>query len=196
MIRTKLIPSIVCAGLAMAPLHAGAKGLSYSYAEIGYSNLDADSAEADGVTARISFAALDYVHVKADYSRLFVDKIKGTSSDDVDYDRFVIGVGGNYSITDNIDVLGTVSYVDAEFTGDLKESEEGYQIEAGARAKVSKKVELNAGAIYLDAGDFDDTGFGVGAVFKLKKKFALSANARAFDEDDQVEFFVGLRVNF
>lgn len=196
MIKTRLIPSIVCAGLVMAPLSAGAKGLSYSYAEFGYSNLDADSAEADGVTAKISFAALDYLHVKAEYSRLFVDEITGTSSDDVDYDRFVIGVGGNYSVTDTIDVLGTVSYVDAEFTGDLKESEEGYQVEAGARAMVGKKAELNAGVIYLDVGDFDDTGFGVGAVFKLKKKFALSANARHFDEDDQTEFFVGLRLNF
>ncbi len=196
MIRTKLIPSLVCAGLAVAPLFADAKGLEYSYAEIGYSNLDADSADADGVTARISFAALDYVHVKAEYSRLFVDDIEGTTSDDVDFDRFVIGVGGNYSVTDTIDVLGTVSYVDAEFTGDVKESEEGVQVEAGARAMVGKKAELNASVIYLDVGDFDDTGFGVGGVVKLKKKFSLSANARAFDEDDQIEFFVGLRVNF
>jgi len=194
--RNNLIPSILCAGLAMAPLHAGAKGLEYSYAEIGYSNLDADSAEADGVTARLSFAALDFLHVKAEYSRLFVDNIKGTSSDDVDYDRFVIGVGGNYSVTKNIDVLGTVSYVDAEFTGDLKESEEGYQVEAGARAMVGKKAELNASVIYLDVGDFSDTGFGAGAVFKLNKDFSLSANARLFDEDDQTEFFVGLRLNF
>lgn len=180
----------------MVPLHAGAKGLSYSYAEIGYSNLDADSAEADGVTARVSFAVLDFLHVKADYSRLFVDNIKGTSNDDVDYDRFVIGVGGNYSITDTIDALGTVSYVDAEFTGDLKDSQEGYQVEAGARAMVGKKAELNAGIVYLEAGDFDDTGFSVGGVVNLKKKFALSANVRQFDEDDQREFFVGLRLNF
>lgn len=196
MIKTRLIPSIVCAGLVMAPLSAGAKGLSYSYAEFGYSNLDADSAEADGVTAKVSFAALDFLHVKAEYSRLFVDDIEGVSNDDVDIDRFVIGLGGNYSVTDNIDVLATASYVDAQYTGDIKEKDEGYQVEAGVRAMVGKKLELNASAIHLDVADFSDTGFGAGAVIKLKKKFALSANARHFDEDDQTEFFVGLRVNF
>ncbi len=196
MIKTRLIPSIVCAGLVMAPLSSSAKGLSYSYAEMGYSNLDADSAEADGVTARISFAPLDFIHVKGEYSRLFVDDIEGSSDDDVDIDRFVIGMGGNYSVIDNVDVLATVSYVDEQFSGDIKEKDEGYQVEAGVRAMLGKKLELNASAIHLDVADFSDTGFGVGAVFKLKKKFALSANARAFDEDDQVEFFVGLRVNF
>jgi len=195
-IRTKLTASLVCAGLVMAPLHAGAKGLSYSYAEIGYSNIDSDVAEADGVTARLSFAPLGFLHVKAEYSRLFVDDIEGSSDDDVDIDRFVIGMGGNYSVIDNVDVLATVSYVDHQFTGDIKEKDEGYQVEAGVRAMLGKKVELNASAIHLDVADFSDTGFGAGAVIKLKKDFALSANARHFSDDDETEFFVGLRLNF
>jgi len=184
-------------------MNALAAGLEYSYAEFGYTNIDSDRIDkGDGISALVSYAALDYVHVKLGYTRVFdIDeytKADATviSDPDIDINRFSVGVGGNYSLTDSVDVLATLSYIDEEYTGsDLKASEEGYLLEAGVRAQAAKKVELNAMAAARHLAGESDTGFGVGAVIKLKKKFSISARANHFSDDDETEIFLGLRLN-
>ncbi len=190
----RLITILACASLGLfSSAGFAGKGLSYTYAEIGYTNIDSDIAESDGVGINISYGAMDNVHVKLSYTRLFVDKVGG-SSVDIDVNRFMVGVGGNFSVVDNVDLTGSLNYVDAEFSGDIKDKSDGYLADIGIRAKVTKEVELNAfvGSLHLESND--DTGFGVGAVVKLHKKFSATASVRQFSDDDETEFFIGVRL--
>jgi hypothetical protein len=190
--------------LAAAASVTHAKGLNYSYAEAGYSYLDADRFDANGATVKLSFAVLDFAHLKFDYTRFWVDDYKG-AKDDPDLDRFVIGAGGNFSLTEKIDLVGTASFVDREWsngsrsggTKNFNNSDRGYQLDFGARALLAKDFELNGALTYLDIDDFEaSVGVGAGAVYKLNKKFALSGNVRHFSNEDETEAFLGVRLNF
>ena len=192
----RLFAVLVCTGLGMFPLLAGAKGLNYSYGEIGYSKINSDPVDAQGATVKLSYAALDFIHVKFDYSRLWVDTVQGTGDDDIDIDRFVFGAGGNYSLFDNFDILGTASWISNENSGDNNNSDRGYQGEFGIRALVMKPLELNARVIHVDTDAMDDTGFGAGVVYKFYKKFAFSVDARYFNDDEVTDVFAGVRLNF
>ena len=182
-----------------------AKGLNYSYAEIGYSHLNADDYDADGGTVKLSFAALDFVHVKFDYTRYWTNDVKGAGSDP-DLDQFVIGLGGNYSFTDKMDLFGTVSFVDREWsngnrkTGTNKSfnnSDRGHRTDLGIRYLVMKKLELNGFASYMDIDNFEaSVGGGGGVVYNFYKKFSLSGTARHYGSESETEDFVGVRLNF
>ncbi len=173
-----------------------AKGPEYSYAELGYINIDADSVEGDGAGVNISFGATDHIFLKFGYDRLWLDD--PDSSADADADRFQIGGGMHFGITDTIDVLGAISYVDIEVTNTPAGSfgDDGYLAEAGVRAMLSKSLELNATVSSLHIDGEDDIGYGVGGVFDITKTFALSGSFNRFDDADENEFFVGLRIGF
>jgi hypothetical protein len=190
--------------LAVTSSFASAKGFKYSFAEFGYRNIDADSLEADGFRASFSFGATDYVQVIGDYSRLFVDDMDGASEVDVDVDEYKIGIGGHYSVSDKIDIVGQIAYVDDEITGkalidgdDLKsninESEDGYEATFFGRVQATKKLELTPHVVHRDVGD-SDTGFGLGMVYKLKKKFAVRLRGTHFSDDSATNLFIGLRL--
>ncbi len=71
--------------------------------------------------------------------------------------------------------------------------DDGYLAEAGVRAMVTKKVELNATVSSLHIGGDDDTGFGAGGVYNLYKRWSATGSYRYFEDDDEGEFFVGIR---
>lgn len=197
--RWLVLVACICMGMGAQVVHAK-KGFNYTYAEFGLSGVDEDNLDGIGFSAGVSYAAADFVHLKLAYTRLWldVDDFPATVAfeDKVDLSRFQIGLGGNYSITKKIDVLGTLSYIGNEFTKDYKDTSEGYQVDAGIRAQVGDKFELNASVIQLELSDQSDTGLSLGAVIDLKKKIALTGNVRAFDDDDnQIEYFLGLRLD-
>jgi hypothetical protein len=190
-------------GLALAACWqvSAAKGPSYTYGELGYMHFDADKYDGNGGRVNISFGATEHIFVKMGYARTFVDAV-GVSG--IDVDRFNFGMGGHMAITDNVDVLGAVSYLDHEYSGGIpSEADEGYQVDLGVRGMVSKKVELNATASYrhmaltsaLGVPDDEDIGVEVGTVIKLKKKFHFSGNINYFDETEEAGVFAGIRLN-
>lgn len=198
----RLIAVPAALGLALVSQAALAKGPSYTYAELGYVHFDADKYDGNGAEVNISYGATKNIFVKLGYSRLFIDT-SGVSG--IDADRFKVGLGGNYALTDNIDALGSVSYVDIEYSGGIPtEADEGYLVELGLRGMVTKKVELNATAAYqhlaytnfLGVSDDDDFGFEVGTVIKLKKKFHFTGNISYFDETEETGAFAGMRLYF
>jgi hypothetical protein len=145
------------------------------------------------------------MHVVGTYSRLWVDDIDGASSVDVDIDEFTIGFGGHYSITDKIDLAGTLVYVDDEYTGDarpyslgyktnINESEDGYQATVYGRIQVLDKLEMTPHVVHRDVGD-SDTGFGLGLVYDLTRKFAIRVRGTHFSDDSTTNLFVGMRLN-
>jgi hypothetical protein len=207
--KSRLFAGIAGIILGLCSLGAtAAKGLTYTYGEIGYTNIDSDDVDADGATARISFGATDYLHVKLEYSHFNDAEVTRRSASgkqdlDVDIDRFLAGLGGNYTVLekagvlDALDVFGTLSYYNAENSGDSNNSDRGYQVDGGIRALLTKKFELNAAVTYLDIDNFDgETGFGGGVVYRFYKRFSATGNIRHFSEEDTTEIFAGLRYNF
>jgi hypothetical protein len=193
------------ASLAMFSQVTAAGGFNYTYADAGYRNVDSDNYSGDGLQVGLSYGATDYMHIVGTYSRLWVDDIDGASDVDVDIDEFTIGFGGHYSITDKIDLAGELVYVDDEYTGDarpdglgfktnINESEEGYQATVYGRIQVLKKLEMTPHVVYRDV-DESETGFGLGLVYDLSKKFAIRARATSFTGDnDTTNLFLGLRL--
>jgi opacity protein-like surface antigen len=182
-----------------------AKGLNYSYAEAGYTYLDSDEFEAKkGATVRLSFGIMDHFHVKAAYSYLDVNE-HDRASNDPDLDRFVFGAGGHFSLTDNLDLTGTLSWVSREWsngstsgdTRNFNNSDRGYQADFGIRYLLTDRLELHGAGSYLDIDDLDQSaGVIGGVVFKLNKKFALSGSASHYPDADETEAFLGVRLNF
>jgi hypothetical protein len=193
------------ASLAMFSQVTAAGGFNYTYADAGYRNVDSDNYSGDGLQVGLSYGATDYMHIVGTYSRLWVDDIDGASDVDVDIDEFTIGFGGHYSITDKIDLAGELVYVDDEYTGDarpdnlgyktnINESEEGYQATVYGRIQALKNLEMTPHIVYRDVED-SETGFGLGLVYDLTKKFAIRARATSFNGDnDTTNLFLGLRL--
>jgi len=67
-IKSRFIAALGCVLLTAVSQGANAKGFNYSYAELGYTNINSDPVDASGATVELSIAAMDYVHVKAGYS--------------------------------------------------------------------------------------------------------------------------------
>ena len=195
----------IAACLAMLSQAAiAAKGFSYSYIDGGYQGVRADSVDADGVAFDLSFGATDHFMVLAGYSHLWQDKAEGFSSVDVQIDQFTIGGGGHYSITDRIDLVGSIVYVNEQSTGKAKYpgetsksringTREGYRAEFSGRIRAMDKLELTPLVAYRDVGDESGTGFGLDAIYKLDRDWSVLGNATYFNDDSATNLFLGVR---
>ena len=205
MTKKYILAITAAASLATFSQISAAGGFNYTFAEAGYRNIDSDNFSGDGAQVSLSYGALDYLHLVGTYSRLWIDDIDGTSDADVDLDEFTVGFGSHYSITDKIDLAGSVVYVDDQYTGDarpdnlgyktnINNSKEGYEATIYGRIQAMKKLELTPHVIYRDV-DESETGFGLGLVYDLTKKFAIRVRGTHFSDSDTTNLFVGMRLN-
>jgi hypothetical protein len=197
----------IAASACLAMLSQGAfaaKGFNYTYVDGGYRGIFADSLDANGFTANLSFGATDHIMVLAGYSHLWQDEAEGFSSVDVDIDEFKIGGGGHYSITDRIDLVGSLVYVNEQSSGKakypfetsksrVKGTKEGYEVGFSGRIQTTKKLELTPLVVYHDVGSDSDTGFGLNAIYKFHKKWSVRGNATYFSDDSATNLFLGFR---
>ena len=205
----------VLACLAMLSQSANAaKGFKYSYGEFGYQNVKAVSGDGDGFRIDFSFGATDHFNVLGEYNRLFgiddieeLGGIKNSTKADVDRDEFKIGLGVHYPLTESFDLTFSALYVDQEFTGkwvtpalaplstNLSNSEEGYEVELGARVQLFKKFEMTPHVVYRDVGADSNTGGGLGFVYNFHKKFSLRVKGTFFSDDSESNAFAGIRLD-
>ncbi|MEN8206919.1 MAG: hypothetical protein ABFS24_13030 [Pseudomonadota bacterium] len=199
----------IAASACLAMLSQGAvaaKGFNYTYVDGGYSGTRADSFDADGFNASLSFGATDHIIILAGYSHLWQDEAEGFSSVDVDIDEFKIGGGGHYSIGDRFDLVGSLVYVnvqssgEARFPGDstksrVKGTKEGYELEVSGRILAMDKLELEPLVVYRDVGSDSDTGFGLDAIYNFHKKWSVRGNATYFSDDSETNLFLGVRLD-
>lgn len=198
---------LACAAACLAMLSqaaVAAKGFSYTYVDGGYRGIRADSIDADGFAANLSYGATDYIMVLAGYSHLWQDKAEGFSDVDVQIDEFTIGGGGHYSITDRIDLVGSVVYVNEQSTGKVEAqgassrdrvngTKEGYQINVSGRIRAMDQLELSPMAVYRNVAEYSDTGFGLDAIYQFHKDWSVRANATYFNDDSATNLFLGVR---
>ncbi len=172
--------SAVAALCFMAPAF-GDEGFSYSFVELGYMNTEIDDldVDGDGLGLRGSIEFTDRFHGFAGYSDLDLDF-------DVSTTQMEVGVGMNWSLSPNVDVVGTVSYLNLEIdlpapfgSGD----DNAIALGGGLRGRVGEQLELRGGLTYAEFDESgNDTAFNVGARYYFTKIFALGADI-GFNED-------------
>jgi len=149
-----IVPLMIAA--ASLSSTAAADGLNYNYVEIGYISASIDdsdfSVDGDGVGIAGSFSISDNFHIVASYADLDYDF-------DINEKSYDFGLGGNYSLGKNLDLVGAVTYVSAEvsqpFLGSFDDN--GYGLYVGLRGLATEQVELFGGIDYIDLSDSGST---------------------------------------
>lgn len=190
------------AGLLATGANAADQGPRYTYAEIGYANIEIDDdgffgedPDGDGYLLAGSVAVADMVHVFAGYAdaELEFDNF----GVDADYETYEVGVGLNYAITGTVDLVGRLAYANIEvgIDGFGSEDENGYLLQAGSRAMLTERFELNGFVTYSDFGDdLDDTTLDLGALYNFTRMFAVSGGV-GFGDDSRT-YNLGVRLYF
>ena len=157
--------------LAAAPLAALAEDMSYSFVDLAYVETEIDGAgqSPDGFVLRGSVGFAVNWFAFAEYS---AQSVSG-----VDLDAFAVGVGGHYSLAENLDLVGRIGWTESEVSfGPFDFDDDGYLIDAGLRGRVGDSVELEGGARYADFSDAgDSTALYVGGRFHFNDTWALGA---------------------
>jgi len=176
--------------LAAVPLAAQAEGMSYSYVDLGYTEIDIDGAPTgDGFALRGSVGFAENFFVYADYATYGFPA-------SVDVDFYSVGLGGRIGVSDTVDLVGRAAYAKADASaGGLSADDDGYQVAAGVRAEVADGFELDGNVIYTDfGGGADDTELAVGGRYFFTDNFAVGAEFRTGDDADTI--FAGVRFAF
>jgi opacity protein-like surface antigen len=201
-------------GLALAPAvlmalsfaAAAAEGPKYTFVEAGWLHTEidddgsiGDDPDGDGYGLGGSFAVTDMFHLFASYSDSDLDVDAFGFGVDVDYSSLAIGGGVNYAVSNTVDLVGQLAYVDVEVDvdfpgfGSASEDESGYGLSGGVRAMINEALELNGAISYVDLGDdSDDTTFGVGAVYNFTPMVAAHAGLEF--GDDVTTYGIGVRL--
>jgi hypothetical protein len=193
--RLLALTSFILLAAATSVTHS--KGFSYTYGQIGYQNVSSDRIDYEGISADISYGALDFMHIRLGYSRYWVDNLDGTRNDSIDIDAFRLGAGLNFSVHDKVDLVGRGHWIYHGLSGDRNNADIGYDVEAGARVQLLKKLELTPSVYYYDNDDFEaDMGYGLGLRYKLHKRYSFRVRTRFFDDDEVKDIFAGVRYDF
>lgn len=178
--------------LTLIPVASQAEEFDYSYVELGYANVDLDlggglDVDGDGFGINGSFAIGNDVHLFASYSSVDFDF-------SVEVNQLELGAGMHFELTPTMDMVGTVSYLDAEVDSGLGSfSEDGFGIGLGVRAAAGENIEWEAGLDYADLGSSNTT-------IRLEGRYSFSSNSAvgigfAFD-DDVTTIIAGVRFEF
>ena len=175
---------------------ANADKLSYSYAEAGAGIVDVDEIDSgDGYFVGGSVGIGNNWLGFAEYSLGKFDE-SGVSAD---IDEITIGIGAHFAMTDKVDFVGKLGYVDTSLEidspiGDISADDNGYMLSAGVRGQATERFELQGAVEYVDFGDSDDTGLEISGQYSFTDMFSLGA--RAGFSDDTNEYGVYARFTF
>jgi hypothetical protein len=175
--------------LAALPLAAQAEGMSYSYVEADYVDVDIDNAPSgDGFGLRGSVGFANNWFAFADY----VD----ASVDVVDIETISVGVGGHYPVASNLDAVGRIGYteVDLSAAGFGGASDDGYLLSLGLRGQMSQ-FEAEGNVIYTDLSDGgDETAFEVAGRWNFTDMFSAGVAYRVGDDVNYL--YAGVRLSW
>src|SRR5690606_15584528 len=112
----------------------------------------------------------------------------------VDANSFALGVGTAWSLQQDLDLVGQVSWVNAEVEtpiGDI--DEDGLGLGVGLRARTGERVELEGMFHYVDLDD-SDTSLSLGGRYYFSSGFALGGGLLLNDGDTR--WSIGVRAEF
>jgi len=207
---------LAAALLAAAPLSAvAAEGLSYTYVEGGWTQLQLDRNGApskpklDGGYIRGSFAIAEQVHVFGAYSTVS----KPTTYDLGSYDVLVkqelnqpeLGIGYHMPMSDRVDFTTDIAWLrinnEAKYEADgfdterFKEHTNAARATLGVRGKPSPRTEAWLKAGYIDGSDMDGTWIGtLGGQVNFTKTWGVVGEIAGYR--DVTQYSVGVRASF
>lgn len=177
--------------LLVLPCATQAADFDYTFVEAGIVNTEVDvgpfSIDGDGLGFNGSYAFSDSMQFIGGYSTQDYDF-------GIDGSLLSVGVGFNSSLTDSLDFVADLSYLDAEVATALGSADEnGYGIGAGVRALVGSGVELEGGIVYQDI-ESSDTALRIGGRYHFSPMWAVGASF--IDEDTGLSWNIGVRASF
>ena len=186
--RTALMGSLLAA--ALAPCAAFAD-MSYTNVELKYVDVELDDFNVDGDGFEIagSYSVGDKVYLLGRWQDQSFDfGIDGT--------EYEFGAGLHHALSDSVDFVGTLSYLDNEVeVAGFSASDDGLGLGAGVRAQMGDSFQLDASLQYVDYDEAgSDTGLMVGGRYYFNDTMALSFGID--DADDTDTFHMGFRWEF
>lgn len=174
---------------------APAADFSYSWVDAGWAQSDLDDVNetGDGFFVRGSVGFGTNWFASAGYRQVSFD----VGGFDADFDLIDVGFGGHLPLTDKIDGVARISYIDVSADGPFGSSadDNGYGLSAGIRALVAPQFELEASLEYTDLDDSGDSTAGrLGARFHFTPAWAVGAEV--LFGDDQTDFGLYGRYSF
>lgn len=150
-----------------------AEGLGYTYLQGTYGQVVFDDSvidvDGDGFGISGAFAVSDSFHVFGEYQTAELDF-------NVDLNLLEMGLGYNAPISDTVDIVGRLAYVniEAKAPGVPSADDNGYSVGVGLRGAVSDAVELNGGLDYVDSSDSSgEARFSAGFLFNISETFTV-----------------------
>lgn len=214
--------AIAVAGLLPAAGFA-AEGLSYTYAEIDYINLDVDQPGEDtfpredfdnggGFKVDLSFALGENFFIYGNYSETeadfdYTDNTGARLPGDTDIIKFGVGVGVIFPMSNNTDFVLSGGYLDIDFddfrlgaTGDssindLKDDpSDGFSVDALVRAQLGERFEGSIGARYIDVQSIDGFSVIANLMYEFTPNWGLNLSVDA--GSDLATWAAGIRYSF
>jgi hypothetical protein len=179
-----MLRSVLFTALIAFSASAGAQGFDYNYFSVGYQRMNLDDGsfdvDGDGFGVEGSFAINDSFFIFGNYGMGEFEE-QGIT---VDVDTLSAGFGWHTALTDKVDFVTGLSYeyVDIGASGFGSVDENGYGLGVGLRFQASDAIELNGGINYVDYGDGDDTGFGVGLLYGVSENVDIGVTADWADD--------------
>ncbi len=185
--------SLVALSLAVSAPVLADDDMSYNYIEGAYidTELEVGSTDVDGD----GFGLVGSVELGENF---FLTAGYGSQEfdDNVDLDQWSFGIGAHTPIADNVDLVGRVSYIDAEVDSRFGSADDdGYGIGIGLCGRITEQIELEGGINYADLDDSgDDTSFAFGGRYYFTEQFAVGAGVDIGDDVSSV--FAAARFEF
>lgn len=173
-----------------AAASASAADFSYSNVDAGWARSDIDNVNenGDGFFVRGSVAFGTNWFASAGYRQVSFD----TGAGDIDVDLIDVGLGGHLPLSDRIDGVGRISYLDVSADGPFGGSadDDGFGLSAGIRALATPQLELEASLEYTDFDEAgDDTGVRLGGRFNFTSAWAAGIELLLTDDQTDVGLY-------
>ena len=183
---------LVCfIALIASPAWAG-KGMSQSYADVGYLHVNGDdfdikpAGNIDGV-----FSIFDFLALRGGFTRGATDDFPGDSPD---FTEFRGGIRPYYNFTDKFNAYADIIRFNNKLNGNqTTESDKGVIYAVGIRYQLFKRGELNLAGEYR-GGDLNKYFIVMGPTIKLTKK--LSLTLRTSQASGHQDYFGAIRFDF
>lgn|SRR5690606_20188471 len=185
----------IAAALAMVASSAVfAEGaMRYTSVDVNYIDLEIDGGLADvngdGIELTASYALNDKIFLFGEWQEQSFDF-------GIDGRALEFGAGLSHGLSDSVDFVGTVSYVDAELDfGGFSADDDGLALGAGIRSRLSNSFEVSAMLNWVDYDEAgSDTGLDLLGRYFFNRTMALTFGAEFRDDVDVLRF--GFRSEF
>ena len=173
----------------MASNCAIADGFNYNFLQVNYGTVDfaLSSIDCDGFGLNGSFGVTENLDIVASYHT--ADYFEYVT----DATEWRVGLGGHSSLSDHVDIVARVEYVNTDIDHLIGQAppgsvdnfaDSGFGLTVGARAKILSRFEVNGGVSYVDLSDQgNEFGFGAGMLFNWTKSISVGAFASWADDE-------------